>query len=252
MKRVALRIALIVYATLLVGPLGTLLAGNGWALFVAGGGVGAVAGMVATDIRDPVTFVGTAPRGIAGTLLPLVWLLPAATRADSAITVFVSPWFVGALAPLVWIVAFLLGHEIRKEELRDRLATLATFEAGPPERVRRQKRYAVGVLLAVTVAIVSGTAVLGDGVELTSYVWLPALVPVWLSLFDEQKQSVEITDEGIFVQGTLHEWETIDDYEVDEDALRLRRTDWYRSTMQFDAEHIDDSDGVTAALDRYL
>ncbi|MCU4716694.1 DUF5673 domain-containing protein [Halapricum hydrolyticum] len=252
MKRFALRIALMAYAALLIGPVGSLLPGNEWAMLVAGGGVGAVAGMVTTDVRDPTAFVSTAPRGIAGILVPLAWLGPAIVRAESVVSLFVSPWFVGALAVLVWIVALLLGHEIRQEQLQERLLPVATFEAGPPETVRRQTRYAVDVLLAATAVIVVGTAVLGDDVELTTYVWLPALLPVWLSLFSEQKQSVEITDEGVFAQGTLHEWETVDGYERDGDALRLTRTDWYRSTIQFDVEHIDDVDAVTDALDRYL
>jgi len=252
MGRFALRATLILYAMLLVGPIGSLLPGNEWALFVAGGGVGAVVGLVATDVRAPEQFVHTAPRGIVGILLPLAWLVPAITRAESAISVFVSPWFFGSVAALVWFVALLLGHEIRQNRLQEELTTIVSFEAGPPEKIRRQTRYAVGVFLAAATAIIVGIVLISGDVEPTAFVWLPAMLPVWINLFSDQQQSVEITDSGIFAQGTLHEWETIDGYEHSDEALKITRADWYRSTMQFDSDHIDDIDAVTNALDQFV
>ncbi|WP_229113414.1 DUF5673 domain-containing protein [Halapricum desulfuricans] len=252
MRRFALRTTLVLYAALLIAPLGALLPGNEWALSVAASAVGAVVGTVATDARDPETFVHTAPRGLAGVLLPLAWLVPAVTRAESVVSVFVSPWFLGSIAALAWFVALLLGHEVRQHRLQERLTTVVSFEAGPPENVRRQTKYAVGVFLAATTAIVVAVVLIGGDAEPTSFVWLPAMLAVWLSLFTDQKQSVEITDEGIFAQRTLHDWETIDGYERGDDALEITRTDWYRATMRFDPHHIDDIDAVTDALDRYV
>jgi len=252
MRRFALRATLILYATLLVGPIGSVLPGNEWALFVAGGGVGAVVGLVATDIREPEQFVHTAPRGIAGFLLPLAWLVPAITRAESAVSLFVSPWFFGSVAALVWLVALLLGHEIRQNRLQEELMTLVSFEAGPPAKVRRQAKYAVSALFVVVAVAIASIVVIGGETDLTAFVWLPAMLPVWLNLFTDQKQSAEITDEGIFLQATLHEWETIDGYEHTEGELAITRSDWYRSAMRFDPDHIDDIEAVTDALDQFV
>ncbi|WP_229111368.1 hypothetical protein [Halapricum desulfuricans] len=67
-----------------------------------------------------------------------VWLIPAVTRAESVVSVFVSPRFLGTVALAVWIVALLLGHDVRQHRLQERLPTVVSFEAGPPENVRRQ------------------------------------------------------------------------------------------------------------------
>jgi hypothetical protein len=88
----------------------------------------------------------------------------------------------------------------------------------------------------------------------STFVWLPALLPTWLALFqdDSQHREVAITDAGLHVEQGLHNWEQFSGYERTDETLTLARSDWYRSTLSFDIADIDDPETVTAELGRYL
>jgi hypothetical protein len=65
------------------------------------------------------------------------------------------------------------------------------------------------------------------------------------------EREVEVTDEGVRVGRTFHDWETFTGYAVTGEALVLCRPGWRRS-FRFDVEDVEDLEATEDALRRYL
>lgn len=252
--RRALRLSLAAYAGLLVAPAATLGPGPTWPLFAAGAVVGALASTPVTARLDRPDSVVTLPRMLVGFAVPLGWIVPALDGAESAPDVLFSQWFAGALASLGWLVAVVVAHEWQTRERIDALTERAVFEARNPPETRRQLRIAAGVVIIFAGAVAVGSFAFGFGDDSgTFYWWFPAMVPVWLPIFaGPDGRGVTVADEGLRVERQIHGWETFDGYELTDDALLFSRTGWYRTTLSFDRDDIEDLDAVTAALDEFV
>jgi hypothetical protein len=249
MRRTALRLTLVVYVALLVAPAATLLPGPTWTLFAAGTVPGAIAGAVVTRKGDAAAWLSTVPRGVAGLLAALLWVVPAA--ASGAI---LTPWTVGVLAALPWLVALSTASHCRMQDRIEAATTLVTFEARPPRSQRRQMTVAATALVAFGIAVGVAFVLFTGGVEnLATLAWLPGMLSVFVVvLSNRQEREVTITDAGITVQNHLQGWDSIEGFEVTEEAVVFSRSDWYRSSFRFDRDDIDDTDAVEAALNEQL
>lgn len=193
------------------------------------------------------------PRLLAGFALPLAWLWPALDAATSIPTFVFSPWFVGVLAVVPWLAAVAAASEWRTRNRVDQLTELASFQARQPPSERRQVRVAVGVVLLVGIGGAVVSVALAGADSLDALYWTPlALTPLWIAISEGDGREVAIAEEGLRVDRQVHDWATVDGYELTDDALSITRTEWYRSTLSFDRSDIEDVDGVTAALDERL
>lgn len=252
MRETTLRVSLAVYAGLLVGPLAALLPGPTWLLLAAGCLVGGIAGAVASRRLDLPGSLLTVPRGLGGVFLPLAWFLPAIRRADAAVEVFLSPWFVGVCGSLVWLIALLIAYDARQQARLDALTETVTFEARPPAKQRRQLSIAVGVLVIVSGAAVILSVVLDADTDVASYAWVFGLAPVWIVLLQQQDKAVAVAEEGLRVDQQVHDWADFESYELTDEALRLSRSGWFETQIAFDPADIEDVEAVREALDAHL
>ena len=252
MRETVFRASLAAYVALLVGPAGPLLPGAEWPLFAGGLAVGAVGGAIASRRIDPGSVLSPS-RVVTGLALPLGWLIPMVTTAESLVDLYLSPWFAGACAAGVWLLVVLVAYDNRQRARIEALTEHVTFEAGPPRETHRQLQLAVGALLVLTGTVVVASALfLGDDVSLSSYVWLPALVPVWTMLLTNRTtHEVAVAEEGLRVDRTIHDWETVESYELTDEALTIARPTWYHSDATFAREDIDDLDTVVDALSEH-
>jgi len=252
--RRALRISLTVYAALLVAPIGAFAPAPTWPSVVVGAVLGAVVGLGVTTGLDGPGRLLAVPRALVGLALPLGWLWPVVDGQVGFPAAAFTPWAVGSLAVLPWLIAVTVAAEWRRRDRVDALTEHVRFEARNPPGTRRQIRIAVGVLLVLSGGTVALVAVLGVGDTSGSLVWmLPAMFSGWLPLFaDSDGKEVAVTDGGLRVERQVHDWETIERYELTDDALTLHRPAWYRADLSFDRSDIDDIDAVTGALDRYV
>lgn len=243
-----LRATLTVYAAILLGPV-PVTAIPGWPSFALGAVLGGVIGAIVVRRMDLPEAILTLPRTVIGFTLPLVWLIGAGLQAGTPTAFFLSPLFGGSLAAPIWLVAVIIAIETRKQARLDAMETAMTFEARLPPTQRRQLRLAVGALAGVVaVAIVVLLAVDAD-VSWSAFVWLPGMIPVWLlTMRGGTARTVRIADVGLVVEQSIQDWETIRGAEVTAEALVVRRAGWYRPSLAFDCEDLDDSDAVVAAI----
>lgn len=250
----ALRVALGLHVTLLTGAVAATLLAPAVPAFAAGCGLGAaaVALGLATTTADPVTGVA-GPVALAVVLAPAGWLA-GLLATGTPVAVGAWPRLAGGLAVLPGVLAVGLAARGRTRRRLEATRTHVTFTARPAPRTRRLVRLAVGFLLLVSVAVGVGMPlVLGDRPSIAAYVWLPALLPVWVALLaDDDGREYAVTDAGLRIEGGLHRWATFSGYEVDGAALRLHRGAWYRATLSLDRGDIEDPDAVLAALDRHV
>ncbi|WP_436928850.1 DUF5673 domain-containing protein [Halosimplex halobium] len=247
-----LRASLAAYVALLAAPVATLAPAPTWPSFAAGAILGGAAGFAATATLDGPDAVLTLPRILVGFAAPLGWLWPAWTGATSIPTFLFTPWTGGAAAALAWVVAVVVAADWRTRERIDGLTELAVFEARNPPETRRQTRIAVGVMAVLVVAAVAVSFALGGDMEF-SYWWLPAMFGVWIPILaDSDGREVAVADGGLRVERQIHDWDTVDGYELTDDALTVTRPKWYHSNRSFDRGDIEDLDAVTAALDEVL
>jgi len=247
-----LRLALTVYAALLVAPAATLAPIPTWPAFAAGAILGGVFGVTATATLAGPKDVLAPARLVVGFALPLGWLWPAWTGATSISSFLFTPWTVGSTAALAWVAAVVVASEWRTRERIDGLIERAVFEARDPPEQRRQHRIAAGVVLAIAVVVaVVSFAIGGDG---ESMFWLfPTLLPVWIPLLSgSDGKEIAVTDGGLRVERQIHGWDTVDGYELTDEALTVTRPKWYHADLSFAREDIADLDEVTAALDDVL
>lgn len=246
MRRTVLRATLVAYVAVVTAPVATVLPGGTWPLFAAGLAVGAVLGTVLTGRIDAAAWLSTVPRGAAGLVLALLWLVPT-VRAGTIAT----PWVLGAVAVVPWAIAVLAAAHCRMRDRVEAAETLAAFRARPAPTQRRHLTVAAGVLVAASVVGGVALVAVGGGLDDASTLsWLPASLSVFVLLLgDHDEREITVTDTGLVVQSHLHEWDTIADYEVTEEALVFSRTDWYRSSFGFDVAGIDDLDAATTAID---
>lgn len=246
----ALRLSMICYTGLLAAPAGTLVGQSSLGVIAASVLVGVAAGTVLVWRRDPADWLH-GWRLPAFAALPGGWLLPILRSLPPSDPV---PWveFVGVAAIVPGVVAVGLVNHVRQRRRLADATTHASFTARPAPKVRRQLKLAVSVLLGTTVAFTIGISVVaGASVSMTDFLWLPALLPVWIAIFqDEDGREVAVTDQGLRVEQALHEWETFTAYERTDEALTLSRSAWYRSTLSFDRGDIDER--VVEELGRYL
>lgn len=253
MRLEPLRPAVIGYAALVFSPLAVFAPVSPWPSFglsvVLGGGIGTI---VARRIELPGAVL-TLPRILAGFVLPLVWLVPLASSAETPFDFFFSPFFVGASAALVWLIAVIIASETRKRARLDTMSTTMTFEARSPPAQRRQARLAVGTLaVLVGVAIVTALVIDADA-QLSAFVWVPAMIPVWLQILrGETTRSVTVADIGLVVDKSIQDWETIQGADVTDEALVVRRTEWYRPNLQFDRDDVENSDAIVQAINEHV
>jgi hypothetical protein len=249
MRRLALRALLAGYAGLLVAPLGPVAFERPVPGFAVAAVLGAVAAAIATVRVDPVSWLD-GPRSVALALVPTLWVASVVAAPAEGV-----PWLRlgGALAVLPGLVAVALAHDTRQAQRRRAATTTVSFTARPAPTVRRQLTVAAAVVLAAGVVVGVGLPLyLGDGVSVSSFVWLPALVPAWIGLLDGDGREVAVTDRGLRVERTLHDWEGFAAFAVTDDALRLHRDAWYRSSLSFDRDDVEDLDAVVRALGRHL
>jgi hypothetical protein len=248
-----LRASLAAYVALLVGPAATLVPAPTWPSFAAGAILGGAAGFAATATLDGPDALLTLPQVLAGFAPPLGWLWPAWAGATSIPTFLFTPWTAGAVAALAWVVAVVVAADWRTRERIDGLTERIVFEARNPPETRRQTKIAAGVIVASTAVVVVVSLVVGSG-DSDVFTWLfPALLPGWIvMLADPDGKEVAVADEGVRVERQIHDWATVDGYEVTDDALTLGRSKWYHSDLSFDRDDVDDLDAVTAALDEVL
>ncbi|MFB6141349.1 MAG: DUF5673 domain-containing protein [Halosimplex sp.] len=251
--RQALRLVITTYVALLVAPVATLAPAPTWPAFAAGAVLGGAVGYAATATVDYRRGLQSLPVVLGGFVLPLGWLWPAFSGADSAAAFFVSPWFVGALAVVPWFVGVVAAYERRTRDRIDALTERVVFEARNPPRTRRQTKIAAGVVMVTGGAAVVVSVALGSGDSDFVYWWFPAMLPVWLPILaDSDGKEVAVADEGLRVERQVHDWATVDGYELTDDALTLRRPRWYHSDLSFDRGDVENLDEVTAALDERL
>jgi len=245
MRRNALRFTLIAYVALLVAPAATLLPGPTWALFAAGTVPGAIVGAVVTRQGDAAAWLSTVPRGVAGLLVALFWVVPAVASGS-----ILARWSLGVLAVVPWLVALATASHCRMQDRIEAATTLVSFEARPPPSERRQMTVAAAALVAFGIAVGVAFVLFTSGIDnLATLAWLPGSLSVFvIVLSNRQKREVAVTDAGLMVQNQLHDWDTIEGFEVTDDAVVFSRTDWYRSSFNFDPNDIDDIDAVEAAL----
>jgi len=248
-----LRASLAAYVALLVAPAATLAPAPTWSAFAAGAILGGAVGFAATATVDYRRGLGSVPVALVGFVLTLGWLWPAFTGADSVASFFLSPWFAGSLAVVPWFAAVLVAYESRRRDRIDALTERVVFEARNPPETRRQTKIAVGIIAAMTVVVVVVSLVVGSG-DSDVFTWLfPALLPGWIvMLADSDGKEVAVADEGLRVERQIHGWDTVDGYELTDDALTLARPKWYHSDRSFDRGDIENLDEVTAALDAVL
>jgi|GEM_PF-1302694 len=254
MRRTALRISLVVAAALVVGPAATFLGEPTWPLFGAGCLLGGVCGVAATARLDSPGALLALPRILVGFLLPLGWLVVTVQRAETALGFVATPWFLGALASLAWLVAVVVAFDWQTQERIDGLTELVVFEARNPPENRRQLKVAVGIVLTLGVAFAVGAFVFGFADDAGTIYWLfPALLPVWVPLLTgSDGKEIAITDGGIRVERQVHDWDTVDGYELTDDALTITRPRWYHADLSFDRTDVEDLSAVTDALDEYV
>ena len=245
-----LRASVVVYTLLLVAPAGTLLADPTPAVVGAGAVAGLLAGLVVALARDPTEW-------LVGWRLLAVPTLPGAWLASLVVVPPAGPPWVrlgGTLAVVPAIAMVGLAHHIRADRPLADATTHVSFSARPAPTVRRQLKIAVGAILGVSVAVSVGIPLaVGEPVTFSNVVWFPALLPVWVMLFqDDGGRDVAVTSAGIRLDNAVHDWAGFAAYDCREDALVLTRTSWYRSSLSFDIEDIDDPEAVVDALARYL
>lgn len=246
----ALRASVTLYALLLFTPTGTLVVEPSPAVVGAGAVAGLLFGLAVALARDPTEWL-TGWVLVAVPTLPGGWLLSLVVVPPPG-----APWIRlgGTLAVLPAIAMVGLAHHIRTDRLLADAQTHVSFSARPAPTVRRHLKVAVGAVLGVSAVVSVGIPLaVGETPTVTNVVWFPALVPVWLSLFgDDGGRDVAVTSAGVRLERAVHEWDGFAAYERTEDALVLTRTAWYRSSLSFDTEDIDDPDAVVDALARHL
>lgn len=253
MHRRFVRAGLVLSAGLAVAPAATALPGPTWPLFAAGTVAGGTVAATLTRRIDVAAWLAGTPRILAGIVLPALWLVPAVTTATSVVDLYLSPWFVGVCAVGPWIAAAAFAANCRNAERIDALAESISFSARPPARLRRQLLLAVVTIAALSVAVAAAMLYIEGDIELlTTFAWLPATTPVWLLLLNREGQDVGVTETGLRVQRSIHEWSTFSGYELTDEALVLHRDRWYHSRLAFDRADIDDPDAVVEALGRHL
>jgi hypothetical protein len=175
-------------------------------------------------------------------------------NATTPLGFFASPWFAGALASLAWLVAVVIALDWRTQERIDDLTPLVVFEARDPPENRRQLKVAAGVVLVLAAGVAVLAVVLGQGDSAGTMYWLfPALFPVWIPILaGSDGKEVAVTDGGVRVERQVHDWDTVDGYELTGDALVLSRPRWYHADLSFDRSDIEDVAAVTDALDESL
>ncbi|ELZ24545.1 hypothetical protein C475_12425 [Halosimplex carlsbadense 2-9-1] len=247
-----LRASLTAYAALLVGPAATLAPTPTWPSFAGGVTLGSALGFAVTAPLDGPEDVLTLPRVLTGFALPLGWLGPAWTGAASIPSFLFTPWAAGALAVVPWFAAVLVASEWRTRERIDALGERVVFEARKPSETRRQTRIAAAAVLGIAVVVAVVSFALGGAGE--SMYWLfPTLLPVWIPvLAGSDGKEVAVADGGLRVERQVHGWDTVDGYELTDDALTLTRPKWYHADLSFDSGDIEDVEAVTAALDDVL
>jgi len=254
MRRTALRVSLVVAGALVVGPTALVLPGPTWPLWGAGCLLGGVFGVLATARLDGPDAILTLPRILVGFLVPLGWLVVAFQRAETALGFVATPWFVGTLASLAWLVAVVVALDWRTQAHIDELTELVVFEARNPPENRRQLQIAVGFVLVIGVGFAVAGIVFGFADDSGTLYWLlPSMLPVWLPLLTgSDDREVAITDGGVRVERQVHDWDTVDGYELTDDALTITRPRWYHADLSFARPDIEDLSAVTDALDQYV
>mgnify|MGYP000229967355 CR=1 FL=1 len=254
MRRSVLRACLVVFAALVVGPAALVAGGQTWPLFGAGCLLGGVVGALATDRLEGPDAILPLPRILAGFCLPLGWLVVAVQRAESALGFLATPWFLGALASLAWLVAVVVAADWRTQERIDGLTERVVFEARDPPENRRQLQIAAGIVVVLAVGVAVLGVVFGFGDQVGTMYWLfPALIPVWVPILaGSGGKEVAVADEALRVERQLHDWDTVDGYELTDDALTLSRPRWYHADLSFDRNDVENLSAVTDALDAVL
>jgi hypothetical protein len=240
----------ILYSALLLGPVVPLVTGehDAWGLLAVGCVVGAVVGALATVGREMTAPDASWPLGVAGLVLPLGWFLPAVGESSVEAAVL-SPWAVGASASIAWLVVGMGVGALRNAQRREKARTVVAFSAPRPKAQRRQLAVALVVIMGLSVAVTVGIGLLSSGIEVTTLLPL-TIVPVFFATLDEDVDCA-VTDRGLRVENTVHEWENFAGYECDDGVLSVvshGRT----GTQRFEAEDIEDLDAVCDALGRYL
>ena len=254
MRNAVLRATLISYVALVAVPLASLAPGPTPPLIAGCALLGALVGTVATARIDPQKWLDTWPRVIAGFALPVVWLGLGLGIGPVPDGVASGPLFVGGFGIAAWPVAILTAVYCEQMERIEDATVELSFEARPAsevdERVANVAAIVLGLVTVVAVVVLALTGGFDDGLFLT---WLPGMSVVLLLLHDQQdSREVQITDLGIVVHSTIHEWDTIASYSLDEEELSLSRPTWYHSTLRYDRDDIEDVEAVVDALSKRL
>lgn len=157
---------------------------------------------------------------------------------------------VGAVAAVPVGAALAFAHEIRLRERTDRATELERFEARPSPRARKVILGGYAALVAGSV-LVGGVLVVVSGVEdVASFAPLLGGSAGALATIDNERE-VRLTDAGVRVSRTFHDWDAFAGYAVTDEALVLRRRGWRRA-FRFDRTDIEGFEAVQRTLDRHL
>jgi len=253
MRNAVLRATLVTYVAVVTVPLSALVAEPMLPLLAGCALLGALLGTIATARIDPQRWVETWPRVIAGFAIPVAWLALGLGIGPVPEEIASTPLFVGALAVVAWPVAILAAVYCRYVDRIENATVELTFEARPAsaidERVANVGAVMLGLVTVVAVVVLAFSDGLDDSLFLT---WLPGLSVVLVLLHDHQEPSaVQITDIGVVVDSTIHEWDTIASFSLDHEELTLSRSTWYHSKLRYNREDIDDVDAIVDALSKH-
>jgi hypothetical protein len=164
------------------------------------------------------------------------------------------------LAMITMITGFLFGFPLvvmsqnRHADFAVRDATeFARWEARWPLRWRR---LAVGsMVVGIASAVVAVVAQLGLGADWATPFYLLAFL--WTPLAQATTpRTVRVTDAGLVVERPLirrfRPWEAFEAVSLSDDALVVHPTAWWRPSLRFDRDDIEDVDAAVTALERGL
>jgi hypothetical protein len=107
----------------------------------------------------------------------------------------------------------------------------------------------VGVLFGAAILVTAGAIWLGADVTVSTL--LPAaILPTLLATMDDEKR-IEVTDAGLVVQQSIHEWDSFEEYVLTDEELRFEAPG-LTGTYRFDVADVDDEQAVVGELNALL
>lgn len=227
-----------------------------WPILLAGVVLFGTGGYLMARRLDLVMNLTGVWRNASMVLFPFAYLPRAVMRPPglSPAEFFTTPAFVGVFAALPGFVAVLTAYDCRNRWAMSAATVHAEFEARSAPKARRW-RYVGGGAVLLSGVLSAALFALGEGENPGAAIGAVATAMgsfTALAAAKDDEREVAITDAGVKVQSTVHDWDTFADYEVTETALVLERPKRWHATFEFDREDVENLDEVDTALRRYL